>query len=146
MFDRTTLQLVRPVCQLAILPEGNTACLTGSRLMGGYVCSSAVHRRSRGPVGGKSPCGHRAGNGGQSTATGSGGRSLLLIRVADPPPPRTSHHFPAGDALWPPVAKSSYTDHPPSPPTIPATCGMLRPTAGTCSLRDPVCHRKNTPL
>ena len=38
---------------------------------------------------------------------GSRGLSLLLIRVAHPPP-RINHHFLAGDALRLPVAKSSY--------------------------------------
>ena len=72
----------------------------------------------------------------------SGGWSLLLIRAADPSP-RISRRFLAGDALRPPMAKSSQTDCPPTPPTIPATCkGIFWPTAGTCSLHSPICHRK----
>ena len=71
----------------------------------------------------------------------SGGRSSLLIRVADPPP-RISCRFPPGDVPQQHGARSSCNCRPPSPPIIPAKCtGMSHPIRGTCR-GHPICYRK----
>ena len=119
------------------LAEGNTGRSNGYNVgVDTYVHWESTGGLDRGPVRGKVHAGILARATVDSPLPpGSGGRNLLLIRAADPPP-RISH-----------VVKSSYNARPPSRPTIAATCkGMFYSTAGTCSLRGPVCHRKNTPL
>ena len=80
-------------------------------------------------LGRQSPC-RRLSAGGGEKYTAAGGRSLLLIRAADPPS-WISRRFLPLVALPPGVAKSSHSDHPSFPPTIRATCkAILRPAAG----------------
>ena len=85
-----------------------------------------------------------SGSGESYTTTGVRGRSSLLIRVADPPPPP----LPGSVAISRPemlrhVAISSYSSRPPYSQTIPSTCrGMFHPTAGTCPPCVLVCYRK----
>ena len=75
--------------------------------------------------------------GGESyiTTTRDLGSKLLLIWAADPPP-RISRRFPPGDAPLRPGTRSSRNCCPPALP--------YHSFQGTCSPRDPPCHRRST--